>query len=73
MSFCSHFLIIGAPGFEPGTSSPPDFSVLWRGVGASGGEWLGYGKSGLRHGFRAAFLHASFSDVWAPIGPHEHV
>jgi hypothetical protein len=24
ISFCSHFLIIGAPGFEPGTSSPPD-------------------------------------------------
>src|SRR5215212_7139395 len=25
MSFCSHFFIVGAPRFELGTSSPPDW------------------------------------------------
>jgi hypothetical protein len=39
------FLVIGAPRFELGTSSPPDFSAEWRQVRGGGGTWLRYAKT----------------------------
>jgi hypothetical protein len=33
-------LSVGAPGFEPGTSSPPDFSDGWHALAGIGAEWL---------------------------------
>jgi class 3 adenylate cyclase len=33
---------IGAVGFEPTASSPPDFPAGWRGLAGSGGKWLRY-------------------------------
>ena len=34
------FRPIGAPRFELGTSSPPDFSDGWRWLAGRGGKWL---------------------------------
>ena len=35
------FPAVGAPRFELGTSSPPDYSATWRGFGRGGATWLG--------------------------------
>jgi hypothetical protein len=62
------FLMIGAPRFELGTSSPPDCSAFWRGFRASGGRWLGYAESGTRQRFKPLASTARFPGVWVRIG-----
>jgi hypothetical protein len=61
--------LVGAPGFEPGTSSPPDFSALWREIRASGGKWLGYEKSETCRGSERHSSIPRFLGVWARSGP----
>jgi hypothetical protein len=50
---------VGAPGFEPGTSSPPGFSGLWRAARGKGGTWLGYAISACPGTWTTASRHAS--------------
>jgi hypothetical protein len=59
---------IGAPRFELGTSSPPDFSARWPELRRSVARWLRCAVLALAYGRLPHGSVTSFSDVWAMFG-----
>jgi hypothetical protein len=64
------FCLVGAPGFEPGTSSPQAYSVEWRAMVECGGTWPASRRKYHRSDTFSRSLRRSvfgrFGPLWAP-------